>query len=95
MEILDINAGFVCVPHWAEQSYVSPYSGIIRSPHLDGVKRPIKIHNIQSDDWVLLSGLSRTNKAVIVLCCIYKNNKYQTVITDFMSLLIIKKRKEH
>lgn len=39
---------------------VSPYPGIISSPHLNGVKRPIKVHNIQRDNWVLLTSLNKT-----------------------------------
>lgn len=42
---------------WMDELNASPYPGIIRSPHLDGVKRTVKVHHIQRDNWVLLAGL--------------------------------------
>lgn len=38
----------------------SPDPGIVRSPHLDGVKRAVEVHDVHGDNRVLLAGLIGT-----------------------------------
>ena len=35
----------------------SPYPGVVRSPHLDGVQGAVEVHDVQGDERVLLAGL--------------------------------------
>lgn len=51
---------------------VSPYPGIIGPPHLDDVRRPVEVHHIQSDDWVLLTGLNAANMETIKITYLAK-----------------------
>lgn len=43
----------------AAKKSVSPDPGIIRSSHLDGVQRAVKVHNVQRYDRVFLPSLDR------------------------------------